>query len=70
MKMEKIREMTQEELDQALHEMNEELFNLRFQISTGQAGNPLRKRELRRTIARVKTRLREQALSGTQTNNN
>jgi len=62
MKMEKIREMTGEEMEQKMLEIREELFNLRFQVSSGQAGNPLRIKHLRRTIARIKTHLRYQAL--------
>ncbi|MBN2382151.1 50S ribosomal protein L29 [bacterium] len=63
MKMEKIREMTGEEMEQSLREIKEELFNLRFQMSNGQAGNPLRIRELRRSIARIKTRQRDLVLN-------
>lgn len=63
MKMESIRELTEEELNHTLRELREELFNLRFQISTGQAVNPLRKREIRRDIARIMTLLKENALT-------
>lgn len=61
MKMERIREMTEDELKQNMQELQEELFNLRFQISTGQAGNPLRMRMIRRDVARIKTFIHERA---------
>jgi large subunit ribosomal protein L29 len=59
MKIEKIRELTGDELQLKLKELQEELFNLRFQISTGQASNPLRLRTVRRDIARFMTRLQQ-----------
>ena len=55
------KEMTEEELQQNLKELQEELFNLRFQISTGQAGNPLRMRMIRKDVARIKTFMHERA---------
>ncbi|HAA64844.1 MAG TPA: 50S ribosomal protein L29, partial [Thermoanaerobacter sp.] len=39
-----------------------ELFNLRFQLATGQLDNPMRIRDVRKTIARIKTILREREL--------
>jgi len=39
--------------------MKQELFNLRFQHVTGQLDNPVKMREIRRDIARVKTIIRE-----------
>ncbi len=62
MKTNEIREMTHEELDQALTELKSELFNLRFQLATGQLENPLRIRSVRKNIARVKTIIRENEL--------
>jgi large subunit ribosomal protein L29 len=61
MKAKELRERSDEELAKQLTDLQEELFNLRFQQSTGQLENPIRLRELRRDIARVKTvqRLRE-----------
>ena len=58
-----LRERTREELETNLRELEEELFNLRFQSVTGQLENPVRAREVRRTIARIKTILREQELA-------
>jgi len=54
-----IRDMTREELGVKAGELKEELFNLRFQMATGQLENPMRLREVRKDIARTKTVLRE-----------
>jgi len=54
--------MTNEELNDELIELKGELFNLRFQLATGQLENPMRIREVKRDIARVKTILREREL--------
>jgi large subunit ribosomal protein L29 len=45
-----LRTLTREELEQRLREAREELFNLKFQHKTGQLGNPLRIREVRKDI--------------------
>ena len=42
--------------------LKEELFNLRFQLATGQLENPMRIREVKKTIARIKTVQREEEL--------
>lgn len=62
MELNKIREMTDVELRAELDKMKQELFNLRFQHVTGQLENPLRMREVKRNIARVKTIIREKSL--------
>lgn len=64
MKGRDLAEMTAEELDRKFQDLKTELFNLRFQNATGQLDNPIRLREVRRDIARVKTfqRLQELAL--------
>ncbi|NLJ25606.1 MAG: 50S ribosomal protein L29 [Firmicutes bacterium] len=62
MKAEEIRAMTSEELGRKLDDLKGELFNLRFQMVTAQLDNPMRIREVRRDIARVKTILREREL--------
>ena len=54
--------MTHVELDQRLAELKGELFNLRFQLATGQLENPLRIRGVRKDIARVTTIIRENEL--------
>ncbi len=62
MKIEKVRIMSQAELNAEELKLKKELFNLRFQHVTGQLENPLKMRDLKRDIARVKTVLREQEL--------
>lgn len=62
MKAKEIKELTTQELDQKLFDLKEELFNLRFQLATGQLDNPMRIREVKRTYARVKTILREREI--------
>ena len=59
MDLNKIRKMTDQERTVELDRMKQELFNLRFQHVTGQLENPVRMREVRRDIARVKTIMRE-----------
>ena len=61
MKAIELRELSTEEVKEKLSEMEEELFNLRFQAKMGQLSNPLRMRIVKREIARVKTVLHEQA---------
>ena len=63
MKVKEIRELTTEEINQKLKESKEELFNLRFQQATGNLEKPSRIRELRHTVARMKTVLRERELN-------
>jgi large subunit ribosomal protein L29 len=62
MKAHEIRVMTSDELVQQLDDAYEELFNLRFQFSTGQLENFNRLTEVKRDIARLKTILREREL--------
>ncbi|MDR1206053.1 MAG: 50S ribosomal protein L29 [Peptococcaceae bacterium] len=62
MKTNSLRDMTPVELDQQVIQLKEELFNLRFQHATGQLDNPMRLREVRKSIARTKTVLREKEL--------
>lgn len=62
MKAEEIRDLTDDELDRKLADLKEELFNLRFQLATGQLDNPMRMKAVRRDIARVKTVMREREL--------
>jgi large subunit ribosomal protein L29 len=57
-----IRKMTDQERTAELEKMQQELFNLRFQHVTGQLENPVRMREVKRDIARVKTIIREKEL--------
>jgi large subunit ribosomal protein L29 len=62
MKVVELKEQTREELETKLLEAKKSLFNLKFQKSTGQLENPLRIRNLRKDIARIKTVLREKEL--------
>ena len=62
MDLEKLRKMTDQERTAELNRMKQELFNLRFQHVTGQLENPVKMREVRRDIARVKTIIREKEL--------
>jgi large subunit ribosomal protein L29 len=57
-----LRELTDEELAERLRESKEELFNLRFQMATGQLNNNRRLRIVRQEIARIYTVLREREL--------
>ncbi|MCA1006208.1 50S ribosomal protein L29 [Prescottella agglutinans] len=57
-----LRELTEEELVTKLREAKEELFNLRFQMATGQLDNNRRLRTVRHEIARIYTVLREREL--------
>lgn len=63
MKARDIRDMTAEELQARLKDLKGELFNLRFQLATGQLDNIMRIRQVRRDIARVKTVMREMELA-------
>ena len=62
MKTQEIRAMTPDDLVQRLDDAYEELFNLRFQFSTGQLENFNRLTEVKRDIARLKTIMREREL--------
>ncbi|HFO0431266.1 50S ribosomal protein L29 [Enterococcus faecium] len=61
MKVKEIRELTTAEMLEQEKQLKEELFNLRFQLATGQLENTARIKEVRKSIARIKTVLREQA---------
>ncbi|KGG81010.1 MULTISPECIES: 50S ribosomal protein L29 [Caloranaerobacter] len=63
MKAKELRELTTQELNTKLTDLKSELFNLRFQLATGQLDNPMRIKAVRKDIARVKTILRERELN-------
>jgi len=63
MKAKEIRQMSEQELNTKLMDIKSELFNLRFQLATGQLDNPMRISSVRKDIARVKTIVRERELS-------
>lgn len=54
MKTTEIRELSAAELDTKLADLKEELFNLRFQMATGQCENPMKIRDVKKSIARIK----------------
>ena len=62
MKASEIREMSQLELEQELEKQKSELFKLRFQLATNQLDNPMRLKDVKKSIARVKTVIREREL--------
>lgn len=62
MKNKKINEMSSPELEKELSELKSELFKLRFSLATNGLDNPMKIREVRRQIARVKTVLRKREL--------
>ncbi len=57
-----IREKSNEELLQEIDRLKEELFNLRFQQATGQLENTARMKDVKKTIARIKTVITERTL--------
>ncbi len=59
MKAKELREMSAEELNAKLAALNEELFNLRFQLAVNQLDNPHKITDVKHDIARVMTVLRE-----------
>ena len=64
MKNAEIRKLSTEEINKKIAESKEELFNLRMKQATGSLENPARIRELRKTVARLKTILREREIEG------
>lgn len=63
MKTAEIREMSAAELDNKLAGLKEELFNLRFQMATGQCENLMKIHEIKKSIARIKTIQRQRELN-------
>ena len=62
MKMNKIKEMSSPDLEKELGELKTELFKLRFSLATNGLDNPMKIREVRKDIARIKTVLRQREL--------
>jgi large subunit ribosomal protein L29 len=58
-----LRDLPDEEIRARLESSKEELFNLRFQLATGQLDNPMRIKEVRHEIARLMTILTERELA-------
>jgi large subunit ribosomal protein L29 len=59
MKVSEIRELTLDELRQRERDSAEELFNLKFQLATGQLENKMRISQMKKELARIKTIMRE-----------
>ena len=64
MKPSKIREMTEAELENELVNLKNELFKLRFQNATNGLENPMKIKNTKKDIAKIKTILRERELKG------
>ena len=62
MKINKIREMSSPELEKELGELKSELFKLRFSLATNGLDNPMKIKEIRKDIARIKTILKQREL--------
>jgi large subunit ribosomal protein L29 len=61
-----LRDLPHDELSARLESAKEELFNLRFQLATGQLDNPMRIKEVRHEIARIMTLLTQRELTEAQ----
>lgn len=61
MNVKEIRDMSNEELSKEVTDLKEELYTLRFQQATGNLENPARMKDIRKTIARIKTVQTERA---------
>ena len=66
MKIAEIRSLSQSELTAKLSELKEELFHLRFQHAINQLENPMRMKEVKKDIARIKTVLRQLEMKNVQ----
>ena len=64
MKASEIREKSQLELQKELSDLKSELFKIRFQLATNQLENPMKLKDVKKSIARVKTIIRERELNG------
>ena len=62
MKINKIKEMSSPDLEKELGELKNELFKLRFSLATNGLDNPMKIKEVRKDIARIKTVLRQREL--------
>ena len=62
MKINKIKEMSSPELEKEIGELQQELFKLRFKSATNGLDNPMRIKEVKKDIARIKTVLRQREL--------
>jgi len=60
MKMQEIKDLSAAEREEKLSDLQEEFFNLKFQLATGKIENPGRLKHMRRDIARIKTLLSQE----------
>ena len=60
--LKELRTSNSQDLKVKLNDLKAELFNLRFQLATGQLENPMRIREVKKSIAQIKTILRQEEL--------
>lgn len=60
--LKELRDNNPQDLTVKLNDLKAELFNLRFQLATGQLENPMRIREVKKSIAQIKTIIREEEL--------
>ncbi len=63
MKAKELRNKSVDELNKSVGDLKTELFNLRFQLATGELDNPMRINKVKKDIARIKTVIRERELS-------
>jgi large subunit ribosomal protein L29 len=63
MKAKELRNKSVEELNKSVADLKTELFNLRFQLATGELDNPMRINKVKKDIARIKTVIRERELN-------
>lgn len=66
MKAKELKDMGDDELSRKLGEAKEELFNLRFQLVTGQLDNPMRLGAVKKDIARILTVMREREIAAAE----
>jgi len=61
MNVKEVRDLSNEQLEKEIKDLSEELYNLRFAQATGSLENPSRIKEIKKTIARIKTVMTERA---------
>ena len=66
MRAEELRELSDSELDEKLEEFKSDLFNLRFELATGQLDNHARLKQVQRQIARVLTEVRAREIAAAE----
>jgi len=64
--LKELRNSSPQELSLKVKDLKEELFNLRFQLATGQLENPMRIKQVKKSIAQIKTIMREAELKALQ----